>query len=155
MAITRFPAILLAAALILPVHAHAQDESSLRAADQEQRRLVLAGDAAALDRILHPNMVINGPNGRIVTRAMFLESVRTGAIAKETFERNPEAVRITGNVGVLAGHEIIVAAPGSRDFALHGATPFQRRYTNIFLFDGGRWLFLARQASVVAGAKAD
>lgn len=150
MAIARFPAILLAAALITPVHA--QDEATLRAADQEQRRLVFEGDPAALDKILHPNMVINGPNGRIVTREMFLESVRTGAIAKERFERNPEAVKITGSVGVLAGHEIVVAAPGSRDFAIHGKTPFQRRYTNIFLFDGGRWLFLARQASVVPGA---
>ena len=29
------------------------------------------------------------------------------------------------------------------------------RYTDIFLFDGGRWLFLARQASVVPGIKAN
>ena len=62
-------------------------------------------------------------------------------------------MKITGNVGVLAGQEIVVAAPGSRDFGTHGKTPFQRRYINIFLFDGGRWLFLARQASVVPKAK--
>ena len=90
MATVRFPMILFAATLIAPVHALAQDEASLRAADQEQRRLVFEGDPAPLDRILHPNMLINGPNGRIVTREMFLESVRTGAIAKDWFERNPE-----------------------------------------------------------------
>jgi hypothetical protein len=84
---------------------------------------------------------------------MFLESTRSGAVSKQSFERVPEAVRITGNIGVLVGHENIVAAPGSRDFARFGKTPFQRRYTNVFLFEGGRWLFLARQASVVPPAK--
>jgi hypothetical protein len=128
-------------------------EASLRAIDQEQRRLVKEGDAEGLDKILHPAMLINGPDGRVVTREMFLQSTRTGAIAKESFERVPEAVRITGNVGVLVGHENIVAAPGSRDFAKFGKTPFQRRYINIFLFEGGRWLFLARQASIIPPAK--
>jgi len=131
----------------------APDEESLRAIDQEQRRLVGAGDAVGLEKILHPNMVINGPDGRVVTREMFLESTRSGAVSKQSFERVPEAVRITGNIGVLVGHENIVAAPGSRDFAKFGKTPFQRRYTNVFLFEGGRWLFLARQASVVSPAK--
>lgn len=129
------------------------NEESLRAIDQEQRRLVGAGDAVGLEKILHPNMVINGPDGRVVTREMFLESTRSGAVSKQSFERVPEAVRITGNIGVLVGHENIVAAPGSRDFAKFGKTPFQRRYTNVFLFEGGRWLFLARQASVVPPAK--
>lgn len=128
-------------------------EASLRAADQEQRRLVKEGDAVGLEKILHPNMVINGPDGRIVTREALLESVRTGAISKQMFERVPEAVRITGNIGVLAGHENVVAAPGSRDFVRFGNAPFQRRYINIFLFEGGRWLFLARQASVVPQTK--
>ena len=131
------------------------DEASLRAVDDEQRRLVFEGDPEALAAILHPNMLTNGPNGRVVTREMLLESVRTGAIAKERFERVPEAVRITGNVGVILGHETIVAAPGSRDFAIHGSEPFQRRYTNVFLFEHGRWWFLARQASVVPSSPAE
>jgi hypothetical protein len=99
-------------------------EVSLRAIDQEQRRLVGSGDAVGLEKILHPNMVINGPDGRVVTREMFLESTRSGAVSKQSFERVPEAVRITGNIGVLVGHENIVAAPGSRDFAKLGKTPF-------------------------------
>jgi hypothetical protein len=128
-------------------------EASLRAIDQEQRRLVMSSDAEGLGKILHPNMVINGPDGRVVTREMFLESTRTGAVAKQIFERVPEAVRITGNIGVLVGHENIVAAPGSRDFVKFGKKPFQRRYTNVFLFEEGRWLFLARQASIVLATK--
>ena len=146
---------LIALLLVVPAPLAAQlvpDEASLRAADQEQRRLVFESDADELAKMLHPNMLINGPTGRVVTRDTFLESVRSGAIAKERFERHPEAVRITGPVGVLVGHEIVVAAPGSRDFASYGAAPFRRRYANVFLFEEGRWLFLARQASVVPPA---
>ncbi|MFC4313803.1 nuclear transport factor 2 family protein [Steroidobacter flavus] len=130
----------------------AATEASLRAADQEQRRLVFEGKTDELARLCHPNLLINGPNGRVVTKEMLLESVQTGAIAKEKFERIPEAVRITGNIGVLLGHEVVVAAPGSRDFKTFGSQPFQRRYTNMFLFQDGKWWFLARQASIVAGS---
>jgi hypothetical protein len=130
----------------------APTEASLRAADQEQRRVVFEGKTDELARLCHPNLLINGPNGRVLTREMLLESVRTGTIAKEKFERIPEAVHITGNIGVLLGHEVVVAAPGSRDFETFGNRPFQRRYTNIFLFQDGKWWFLARQASIVAGS---
>lgn len=144
--------ILILSGLLLALPALAQavpTEASLRLIDQEQRRLVFENDAEGLARILHPNLLINGPMGRVVTRDGILESVRSGAIAKEKFERVPESVKITGSVGVLVGGETVVAAPGSRDFAVYGRTPFQRRYTNIFLFEGGRWLMLARQAGVV------
>jgi hypothetical protein len=131
--------------------AHAQDapsEASLRAADEEQRRLIAAGDADGVARIAHPNLIINGPSGRVFTRDMLLQTVRAGEIAKERFERTPEAVRITGSVGVIMGREEVVAAPGSRDFAQRGAAPFERRYISVYLWDGGRWLHLARQSSV-------
>ncbi|WP_157995333.1 nuclear transport factor 2 family protein [Peristeroidobacter soli] len=130
----------------------APTEASLRAADQEQRRQVFEGKTDELARMLHPNLLVNGPSRRVLTRDLLLESVRTGAIAKEKFERVAEAVHITGNVGVLVGHEMVVAAPGSSDFKMFGDTPFRRRYTDIFLFQDGKWWLLARQAGIVAGS---
>lgn len=126
----------------------APSEASLRAVDEEQRRLIAAGDAEGVARISHPHLIINGPSGRVITRDMLLQQIRAGEIGKERFERTPEAVRITGQVGVILGREAVVAARGSRDFAQRGATPFERRYVNVYLFEGGRWLHLARQASV-------
>lgn len=132
----------------------AQDEASLRAADEEQRRLVFESDVTGLRALAHPDMLINGPQGRIVTLEQFMTSVGTGAIAKEQFERVPEAVSIVGDVGTVMGHEVVVASEGSRDFAVFGDRPFQRRYTNVFIFLDGRWRFLTRQASIVAPAPA-
>lgn len=126
-----------------------QDEASLRAADQEQRRLVFESDVPGLLALVHPQMLINGPNGRIVTRDQFMESVATGAIAKERFERIAERSSIVGNVGTVMGHEIVVASPGSRDYAMFADQPFRRRYTNVFLYVDGRWSFLTRQAAIV------
>lgn len=127
----------------------APTEASLRAADEQQRRLIAAGDVDGVARISHPNLIINGPSGRVVMRDMLLQQVRAGEIGKERFERTPEGVKITGQIGVVVGREAVVAAPGSRDFALRGTAPFERRYINVYLFEGGRWLHLARQASVV------
>lgn len=126
----------------------AADEASLRAADEEQRRLVAQNDADALAAMLHPNLIINGPLGLVATRAVLLDQIRIGGIGKEEFERMPEHVRITGNIGVLVGQETVIAAPGSIDHAERGAVKFQRRYTNVYLFQDGKWLMLARQASI-------
>jgi len=35
--------------------------------------------------------------------------------------------------------------------AAFGAKPLQRRYTNVYVWQRGRWLWLARQANVTAG----
>jgi ketosteroid isomerase-like protein len=126
----------------------AQDEASLRAADAEQRRLVFESDVAGLNALVHPDMLINGPSGRIVNREQFFDSVRTGAIAKEKFERVPERTAIVGDVGTVMGHEVVVAAPGSRDYATFANRPFERRYTDVFIYQEGRWRFLSRQAAI-------
>ncbi|MBI1682663.1 nuclear transport factor 2 family protein [Caulobacter hibisci] len=138
--------------LLWPALALAQDEASLRAADAEQRRLVFESDVAGLKALVHPDMLINGPSGRIVDREQFFESVRTGAIAKEKFERVPERVSIVGGVGTVMGHEIVVAKPGSRDHAVFADRSFERRYTNVFIFLDGRWRFLSRQAAIAPQA---
>lgn len=135
----------------LAVQAQPQDsESSLRAADEAQRAAVAARDVDGATRLSHPNLIINGPSGRVITREAFIEQVRTGEIGKERFQRFPEAVRITDDIGVVLGREVVVGAPGSRDFQRKGSTTFERRYTNIYRFEGGRWLLLARQASIVS-----
>ena len=136
--------------LISSGSASAQDEASLRAADAEQRRLVFESDVAGLSKLVHPEMLINGPSGRIVNRDQFFEFVRTGAIAKERFERVPERFAIVSNVGTVMGYEIVVAAVGSPDYAVFADKPFTRRYTNVFIFLDGRWRFLIRQAAIIS-----
>ena len=123
-------------------------EESLRAVDAEERRIVSEADAAGLAAMAHPNLVINAPAGRVLTGEQLIARLRSGEVAAHRFERTPEVVRITGDIGVVMGSETFVPTAESELGRMFGARPLQRRYTNVYRFEGGRWRFLARHANV-------
>lgn len=123
--------------------------SGVLAVDERQRAMVASGDAAGLARLAHPNLLINAPGGHVLDRDHFLANMRNGEIAAEGFERTAEQVKITGNIAVVMGHETFTPVASSELGRSFGAKPLQRRYTNVYVWQQGRWLWLARQANVV------
>ncbi len=75
--------------------------------------------------------------------------MRSGEMAAELFERTAEDVSISGDIAVVMGRETFTPAPNSELGRAFGAKPLQRRYTNIFIWQKGRWLWLARHANVL------
>jgi hypothetical protein len=128
-------------------------KNSLLAIDDDQRAMVAASDVAALERLAHPNLRINAPGGRVLTRQQFLANMRNGEIAAEGFERTAEDVSISGNMGVVMGSETFTPAASSELGRTFGAKPLQRRYTNVYVWQKGRWLWLARHANVLPAAR--
>jgi len=123
--------------------------ATILAADERQRAMVAASDVHGLERLAHPNLRINAPGGRVLSRGQFLANMRNGEIAAEAFERTAEDVSISGNIGIVMGHEIFTPAPKSELGRTFGAMPLQRRYTNVYVWERGRWLWLARHANVL------
>ena len=121
--------------------------------DDQQRAMVAASDVAGLDRLAHPNLRINAPGGRVLTREQFLANMRSGEIAAEGFERTAEDVSISGNVAVVMGRETFTPMATSELGRSYGAKPLQRRYTNIYVWHKDRWLWLARQANILPPAR--
>jgi hypothetical protein len=115
------------------------EEQSLLAADAWQLSAVSAADASAIDGISHPNLRVNAPNGRVVTKQDLVQAAGSGQIRHEIAERIPESVTITGDIGVVMG----------RETGLSGATQVNRRYTNVYLRENGAWRLLARHANVI------
>lgn len=132
-----------------PAFAAEISEASLRAADAEQMRIIVEGDAEAQEAFMHENYVINGPANRVLRKPVLVEMLAQGKMASDRFERVVEGVAITGNVGVVMGSEIVRPGAGSQLNEKFGDRDLQRRFTNVFLFEDGRWRFLARQATVV------
>ena len=126
------------------------DEQSLRAADREQMRIIVEGDAAAQQEFMHPNYIINAPAGRILRKAQVVSMLSQGGMASEQFERKIEGVALTGNVGVVMGSEIVKPATASELGKRYPGRVLDRRFTNVFLYEDGRWRFLARQATIVS-----
>jgi hypothetical protein len=122
---------------------------SVLAIDEQQRAMVAAADVAGLERLAHPNLRINAPGGRVLTREQFLANMRSGEIAAQRFERTAEDVSLSGNIAVVMGREIFTPITSSELGRTFGAKPLQRRYTNIYIWQQGRWLWLARHANVV------
>lgn len=141
--------LLLAPLLCNSALAAENSEASLRAADAEQMRIIVQGDANAQQEFMHPNYILNGPSNRVMRKPALVAMLAQGAMGSDRFERIVEGVAITGNVGIVMGSEVVRPTATSELGAQHGTVPLNRRYTNVFLFEGGRWRFLARQATVV------
>ena len=112
----------------------------------------MARDLAGLEALAHPNLIINAPVGHVLTRDRFFANMRSGEIAAEQFTRTPETLRITGNVAIIMGRETFTPVASSELGRIYGAVPLNRRYTNMYLWNGGRWKWLGRQAAVLAPA---
>lgn len=126
------------------------DETALLAADAGQRDAVAKVDLKAIAAISHPNLRVNAPNNRILTREDLIRMVGSGEIRNEVFERTPEQVVITGDVGVVMGHEVVFPGAASEQARMYGAKTLNRRYTNVYLRGkDGQWLHLARHANVI------
>jgi hypothetical protein len=129
--------------------ARTPDEAALLAADARQRAAVANIDLAAIAAIAHPNLRVNAPNNRILTREDLLHMVGSGEIRNEAFERVAEQVVVTGDVGVVMGRERVFPGARSEQARMYGRRPLERRYTNVYLRERGAWRHLARHANVV------
>lgn len=131
--------------------ARTADERAVLAADARQRDAVANVDLKAIAAISHPNLRVNAPNNRILTRADLIRMVGSGEIRNEVFERVPETVIVTGDIGVVMGHETVFPGAGSEQARMYGQRTLNRRYTNVFLREGKAWRHLARQANIIGG----
>lgn len=131
----------------------AQSLKRNEALEQEIRRLdlahadaILRRDTEALKNLIAEDAVTNHPTNKIVKeREGIFEMIRTGVINYSSFERVPETFLFYKNMVVVMGHETITPtgnAPGA------GKT-IQRRYTNVWMKQKGKWLLAVRHANIV------
>lgn len=127
------------------------DERGVLAADAQQRLAVASLDVTAIGKISDPHLRVNAPNNRILTREDLMRMVASGEIRNEVFERTPEDVVITGDVGVVMGREVVFPGAESEQARMYGRKTLNRRYTNIYIRSGRSWLHLARHANIIVG----
>src|SRR5215218_5495893 len=108
----------LVAALIVIVYARSclaadVSETSLRAADAEQMRIIVEGDAKAQTAFMHQNYMLNAPANRVLRKPVLVDMLANGKMASERFERVIEGTTITGTIGIVMGSEIVQPSSGS------------------------------------------
>lgn len=93
--------------------------------------------------------MVNGPSNRLLRKPVLVEMLAHGKMASDRFERTIEGTAITENIGIVMGSEIVRPGAGSELAQKFGDRDLKRRFTNVFMFEGGVWRFLARQATVI------
>ena len=133
--------------LLVASPAWAQTEDALRMADGGQLEAARKGDADALAAMTLPSFIINNPMNDTGTAARMIARFRSGEVNLEKLDRTIERVAITGNVGVVMGHERVEHAPTSLEGRGVNRGSIIRRFTHVWLWEGGTWRWLARHAN--------
>ena len=143
-----FSRILLSLSLLLPVSAlHAQDvdaKRKLAMAGQALGKALATHDQAALEKVWSPQMIVNGPNNTVLTRAEIFQGMKDGQLDYEAgYKSTMEKVKFFGNVAVTMGEDTYTPAFGpDKGKLLH------RRSTNVWQYANGNWVMIARQATI-------
>jgi hypothetical protein len=132
-----------------------QDEAGLRAADAAQLAAARTRDADALERMMHSAFTVNAPEGEVWPREKVLTLWRNRGIGHDHFERTVESITLVKDIGIVAGREIVQPSPDSLAGQRRhdGGQRVTRRFTNVWLWDSGRWWFLARHANEMTEKK--
>jgi ketosteroid isomerase-like protein len=110
-----------------------EEREAVERAERELQAAMLAGDVEQLDRLLHPELLAVGPDGRMIDKAGDLAAHRAGIF--EIQELREEELRVTVH-GDIAMTFVVLDVRGT----IEGADASGRmRYTRTWTRDGDGW----------------
>jgi hypothetical protein len=121
-------------------------EQEIRKREQAQLDALLRNDTAAMKRNWAPDYVVNNPLNEVVDARK--GRIQAGTRTYSSFIRDIERVLIHGNTVIVMGQETVVPSGTAPD----AGKTIIRRFTNIWMKRGGKWLLTARQATVISQA---
>lgn len=125
-------------------------KQEIRKLDLAHANAILHRDTTALNQLLAEDVITNHPTNKIVEgREGIAGLIRTGVINYTSFVREPEMIKIYGDMAVVMGNETLVLAGDSNkvEQAIH------RRYTNIWMKKKDKWQLTIRHANIICNDK--
>jgi len=103
---------------------------------------MVAGDAAALGRLLSDQLVYTHSNARVDTKTSLIEAITSKRSNYQKIERPEEAIRVYGDAAVVAGQaRIELGGPSPRTLNL--------RYTDVWVKAAAGWQMVAWQSTPI------
>lgn len=116
--------------------------ADLRAADDERTAALIAADPARLDAILSEDLHYGHSNGRIETKAAFIESLTSRRIVYQSFEYTEHRfIPAAPGLTLMTGRALIRARSGGEPVLL------DLSFLAVWRKEGGKWRFLAWQST--------
>jgi hypothetical protein len=122
------------------------DEAVIRKLEDQQREAFLKKDTALLMKLFAPGVVVNTPTNRVVALNDLMNLMRKGEVDMDFFERVTEKVTFNNNIAIAMGHETV--KPSGK--MPNAGKTVKRRYTNIWMNNGGNWQIVARQSTILS-----
>lgn len=104
-----------------------------------------ASDVAELDRLLHPELLAVGPDGRLVDKEADLAAHRSGFFEITELSEEELRVKVHGDVAVTFVVLRIRGSIGDADVSA------RMRYTRTWIREGGSWRVVAAHIGPVDG----
>jgi len=111
----------------------AASQAVVLAAEQRRGRALVAGDVEALDALLADDLVYTHSNGRVDSKATYLEPLRSGRTRYTSFEPADLSVRLYGATAVILGTATAEAQVAT------GTSRTHLRFTAIWHRRGEAW----------------
>jgi ketosteroid isomerase-like protein len=118
-----------------------RDEQGLRAANAGYDRAIVAGDRAALERILAPDYVYISPEAAVRDRSSTIAQLTSGRIRIVSAGSDDVQVRWLGEVALVTGRFRARVTMGGNTF------PNDERYTSLWTREQNGWQLRHEHAS--------
>jgi hypothetical protein len=116
------------------------DGRTLLAADAARMQAMVAGDGAALERVLADDLSYGHSDGRVQGKSELLEALRTGKMRYRTLTAEGAAARVYGCAGIVTARVAAEVETPERTLSL------VLRYTATYAWRDDHWALVAYQS---------
>jgi len=110
--------------------------------DREWAQATTKADAAALDKILHDELIYIHSNGEADTKAQFIDNLKSGKRQYLSIDLHHPRVRVFGNAAVITSHAKIQTSMAGKP-----GEPVMLAFLHTYVKDKGAWRLVAHQST--------
>lgn len=121
------------------------DVTSLKQAELSRFKVMVAKDRAGLEAVMHRDLVYFHSSGVADNKDSYIASIFSGKSNYQSIDPVELVTRVYGKTGINTGIVNIVnlSADGKE-------TPLKLRFTDVFVFEDGRWQMVSWQSTKLA-----
>jgi hypothetical protein len=135
----------LLALLTFQIFAQKPSVETLKDAELARFKVMIAKDRAALEAVLHKDLVYFHSGGNTDTKDSYIASIFSGKSSYVSIAPVEILTRVYGKTGINTGvlNLVNLSADGKE-------TPVKLRFTDVFVFEDGRWQMVSWQSLKLA-----
>lgn len=132
----------LLALLTFQLSAQKPTVESLKDAELGRFKVMIAKDRAGLEAVLHKDLVYHHSGGNTDNKESYIASIFSGKSSYVSIQAAEMQTRIYGKTGINTGviNLVNLNAEGKE-------TPVKIRFTDVFVFESGRWQMVSWQST--------